>query len=82
MTATPSRSGYWLVGSDGGVFTFGDASFYGSLGAVNLNRPVTSITATPSGHGYWMAGADGGIFTFGDAPFLGWSTEDFSPPQL
>ena len=25
--------GYWLVASDGGVFSFGDASFYGSTGA-------------------------------------------------
>ena len=32
MAATPSGGGYWLVASDGGIFTFGDAGFYGSTG--------------------------------------------------
>jgi len=30
MAATPDRRGYWLVASDGGVFAYGDAGFYGS----------------------------------------------------
>ena len=30
--ATPNGLGYWLVASDGGVFSFGDARFYGSDG--------------------------------------------------
>lgn len=29
MTVTRSGEGYWLLGRDGGVFTFGDARFYG-----------------------------------------------------
>ena len=33
MAATPDGRGYWLVAADGGVFTFGDATFYGSAGA-------------------------------------------------
>ena len=28
----PTASGYWLVASDGGIFAFGDANFYGSMG--------------------------------------------------
>ena len=32
MAATPTGKGYWLVAGDGGVFTFGDAHFYGSTG--------------------------------------------------
>lgn len=32
MTSTPAGKGYWLVGSEGGVFSFGDASLYGSTG--------------------------------------------------
>ncbi|HEY2301832.1 MAG TPA: hypothetical protein VGH66_08060, partial [Acidimicrobiales bacterium] len=63
--------GYWLVASDGGVFTFGDAAFYGSTGAVRLNRPIVGMASTPDGRGYWLVASDGGIFTFGDAPFLG-----------
>ena len=30
MAATPDGEGYWLVAADGGVFSFGDAAFYGS----------------------------------------------------
>ena len=30
MAATPDGKGYWLVASDGGIFNFGDAGFYGS----------------------------------------------------
>src|SRR5471032_1877553 len=40
MAATPDRKGYWLVASDGGVFAFGDAGFFGSTGAVHLSHPV------------------------------------------
>jgi len=71
MAVTPDGKGYWLVGADGGVFAFGDAMFYGSLGATRLNGPVVAITATPDGKGYWLAALDGGVFAFGDAAFYG-----------
>src|SRR5204863_422989 len=71
MAATPSGLGAWRVGRDGGVFTSGDAHFYGSTGAMHLNQPIVGIAATPSGHGYWFVARDGGIFTFGDAHFYG-----------
>ena len=32
MAATPDGKGYWLVASDGGIFAYGDAAFYGSTG--------------------------------------------------
>ena len=35
--------GYWLVGSDGGVFSFPAAQFYGSTGSLVLQRPVVGI---------------------------------------
>ena len=63
--------GYWLVGSDGGIFTFGSAQFYGSTGALTLQRPVVGITPTGDLGGYWLVASDGGIFTFGDAGFFG-----------
>ncbi len=31
IVPTADRGGYWLIGSDGGVFAFGDAGFIGSL---------------------------------------------------
>jgi hypothetical protein len=71
MAATPDGRGYWLVSSDGGVFTFGDAAFHGSTGGVTLDEPVVGMAATPSAAGYWLVASDGGIFTFGDAGFYG-----------
>ncbi len=71
MAATPDGEGYWLVASDGGIFSFGDANFYGSTGAIHLNQPIVGMAATPDGHGYWLVASDGGIFTFGDAGFFG-----------
>ena len=38
MAATPDGGGYWLVASDGGIFSFGDAGFHGSTGAIRLNQ--------------------------------------------
>jgi hypothetical protein len=69
MAATPSGNGYWCVASDGGIFTFGDAPFHGSMGGKPLARPVVGMSHDPAG-GYWLVAQDGGIFTF-DAPFLG-----------
>ena len=63
--------GYWLVASDGGIFTFGNAGFYGSTGNITLNKPIVGMAATPDGKGYWLVASDGGIFTFGDANFYG-----------
>ena len=71
MAATPDHRGYWLVASDGGVFTYGDAGFYGSTGALRLNRPIVGMAPTPDGRGYWLAASDGGVFAFGDAAFAG-----------
>jgi parallel beta-helix repeat protein len=67
----PAGKGYWLAAADGGVFSFGDAAFYGSMGDQHLNAPVVAIAPTPDGHGYWLAAADGGVFSFGDAAFYG-----------
>jgi hypothetical protein len=46
MAATPGGKGYWLVASDGGIFDFGDANFYGSTGAISLNKPIVGMAAT------------------------------------
>ena len=71
MAATPTGHGYWLVASDGGIFSFGDAKFFGSTGAIKLNKPIVGMAATPTGNGYWLVASDGGIFSFGDAKFFG-----------
>ena len=71
MAPTPDGHGYWLVASDGGIFSYGDAQFYGSTGSLRLNQPVVGMAPTPDGHGYWLVASDGGIFSFGDAQFYG-----------
>jgi hypothetical protein len=71
MASTASGNGYWIVSTDGGIFSYGDAAFYGSTGNIALNRPVVGMAATPTGHGYWLVASDGGIFAFGDAAFYG-----------
>ena len=71
ITATPDGKGYWVAGRDGGVFAFGDARFYGSMGGVKLQGAVAGVASTPDGRGYWLVGADGGIFSFGDAHYSG-----------
>ena len=67
MTPTPSGGGYWLVASDGGIFSFGDAHFYGSGAQITppLDRPVVGMAANPTGTGYWIVTRDGGVFYFG-----------------
>jgi subtilase family serine protease len=70
-SCTKGLPGYWLVASDGGIFSFGHAGFYGSTGALTLNRPIVGMAQTPDGGGYWLVASDGGIFSFGDAGFHG-----------
>jgi hypothetical protein len=71
MARTPSGKGYWIAQSDGAVFAFGDAAYYGSLGGVSLARPIVGIAPSPTGLGYWLVATDGGVFAFGDAHFYG-----------
>jgi hypothetical protein len=68
---TCTGQGYWLGAGDGGIFSFGDARFFGSMGGHHLNQPIVGMTATPSDAGYWLVASDGGIFSFGDARFEG-----------
>ena len=45
-SGSSATSGYWLVASDGGIFSYGDAGFHGSAGALALNRPIVGMAAT------------------------------------
>ncbi|MHB1584228.1 MAG: hypothetical protein ACYCU7_01320 [Acidimicrobiales bacterium] len=64
-------TGYWLVASDGGVFAFGGAGYYGSAATEKLDAPIVGLVPTSDGKGYWLIGADGGVFAYGDAVFGG-----------
>ena len=71
MASTPDGGGYWEVAADGGIFSFGDARFHGSMGGTHLDQSIVGMASTPDGGGYWEVAADGGIFSFGDARFHG-----------
>jgi hypothetical protein len=45
IAGMPNGGGYWEVAADGGVFSFGDAHFFGSKGGSPLNQPVVGITS-------------------------------------
>jgi hypothetical protein len=66
----PKTQGYWITAGDGGVFTFGSATFHGSAATVALAAPVVGIATVPDGVGYWLAAKDGGVFSYG-VPFHG-----------
>jgi len=71
MTSTPDGLGYWLVSTDGTVYAFGDATFQGSMGGLQLTKPIVGMASTADGEGYWLVASDGGVFAFGDARFEG-----------
>lgn len=83
ISATPDGHGYWVASSDGGVFSFGDASFFGAAAGLHLAAPIVGIQSVPptpscqtpppgpGPQGYWLTGGDGGVFSFGDARFYG-----------
>lgn len=67
----PHPEGYWEITEDGGVFSFGQAGFHGSLGNQSLNSPIIGGDVTPEADGYWLVAGDGGVFCFGKAGFFG-----------
>ena len=77
MASTPSGDGYYVLDDVGGVFTFGDARFKGSVpqlrqqGHAIPEVPTAAITPAPVGDGYWVLDQVGGVFAFGSARFHG-----------
>ena len=44
--ATNNVPSYWLVATDGGIFSFGGLPSYGSMGGQRLNKPIVGMAAT------------------------------------
>ena len=59
----PAVGGYWMVGSSGSVFGFGDARYFGAASTTD----VTHIEPTPSHGGYWIVNGAGQVFAYGNA---------------
>jgi len=64
-------AGYWMVASDGGIFNYANAGYYGSTGNLTLNKPVVGMAVPVDRAGYWLVASDGGVFSFGSAQFYG-----------
>ena len=47
IAGTPDGAGYRMVGSDGGIFAFGDAELQGSMGVTLLTSRVVGIASPP-----------------------------------
>ncbi|MHB8319566.1 MAG: hypothetical protein ACYDEP_10125 [Acidimicrobiales bacterium] len=74
IARTTATGGYDLVGSDGGVFVFGQPhmGFYGSLPGIGVHvNNIVGIVASYNDQGYFLVGSDGGVFAFGDTFFAG-----------
>jgi hypothetical protein len=63
--------GYWVATANGGVYSVGDAKFYGSAGNLALKAPIVGIVPTLDGAGYYLVASDGGVFAFGTSRYLG-----------
>lgn len=77
IIAPADGDGYWVIGNDGGVFSYGPhIQFHGSLGATTLAHPIKCATAMPDGTGYWLMDFNGTVFPFGAAVNYGDLTGD------
>jgi hypothetical protein len=64
--ANPNNAGYWLVGADGSIFTFGNAPNKGNAVGQIFGK-VVALATTPTGNGYYMFLQSGPVAAFGDA---------------
>ncbi|MDA8297679.1 MAG: putative Ig domain-containing protein [Actinomycetota bacterium] len=80
MAATPDGKGYYLISSFGGVFSYGDARFQGSITALHLRTPTVAFGISPTGHGYYLVTRAGNVFNRGGAPFYGSMAGKRHPP--
>jgi hypothetical protein len=58
MATSARGQGYWLVGSDGAIYPFGNAVDHGSNAATVPTPPIVAIAATMDGGGHWMLDPD------------------------
>jgi hypothetical protein len=61
-----SRSGYWMLGADGHVYPFDDATNHG-----NASASAVALAPRRDGTGYWIVDRAGAVFAFGHAAYRG-----------
>ncbi|MDQ1566154.1 MAG: hypothetical protein QOF96_1034, partial [Actinomycetota bacterium] len=76
------RNGYWMLGSDGKVYAFGQAKALGNA-TLPAGLGAADLEATPTGNGYWIVDTAGAVYAFGDAvPQGGIQTGQLSPGEV
>ena len=58
-----ARSGYWMLGTDGVVYAFGDARHHGNA---TVASGAVDLEPSPSGNGYWILDSRGTVTARGD----------------
>ncbi|MBM45189.1 MAG: hypothetical protein CL458_02935 [Acidimicrobiaceae bacterium] len=77
IAASPTGVGYWVIDSEGSVFSFGSAPFLEGLPqAIGHGVTAVKIEPTADGDGYWIVDQKGGVHSFGSAPFYGALSDD------
>ncbi|MGH9040121.1 MAG: fibronectin type III domain-containing protein, partial [Acidimicrobiia bacterium] len=65
------RTGYWMLGSAGAVYAFGEAPNVGEAVTALGGAAAVDLEPTPSGLGYWVVDDRGRVHPFGDARSYG-----------
>ena len=71
IARAPRPESYSILTDGGGIYSFGDARYWGNLIDHNYPGPAVSLAGTPSGNGYSILTSFGGIYTFGDGRYYG-----------
>jgi hypothetical protein len=67
-----AAAGYWMLGSGGQVYPFGEAVDHGNAdGTLAPGARAVHLEPTPSGNGYWIVDTAGRVTAAGDARALG-----------
>ena len=64
------KSGYWMLGSGGAVYAFGDAPNHGQP-VLAAGVEAVDLEPTPGSGGYWIVDSNGVVYAFGDARHFG-----------
>ena len=67
--AADVSSSYWVVTSEGNVYSYGNP-WYGSKGGQSIPASVVGMAVDPKTGGYWLVTSKGNVYNF-NAPFYG-----------